>query len=76
MSVNEVGDGSLDGELGVSVRVGRTERALFGDGDHIGETSGVAVDGSGAGEDDVVDIVFLHGAEEVEGAVDVDEVVV
>lgn len=76
LSVDEVGDRSLDGELGVSVRVGGTERALFGDGDHVGETSGVAVDGGGAGEDDVVDIVLLHGAEEVDGAVDVDEVVV
>lgn len=76
LSVDKVGDGSLNGELGVSVRVGGAQGAVFGDGDHIGETSRIAVDGGGAGEDNVVDIVFLHGAEEVDGAVDIDEVVI
>lgn len=76
LSVDEIGDGSLNGEFGVSVRVGGTEGAVFGDGDHVGEASSIAVDGGGAGEDNVIDIVFLHGAEEVDCAVDVDEVVI
>lgn len=76
LGVNEVCNGKLDGELCVSVRVGRTQGALLGDGDHVGEASGVAVDGSRAREDNVVDIVLLHGAEEVDCAVDIDKVVV
>lgn len=76
LSVDDVGDGGLDGELGVAVGVGGTQRALLGDGDHVGEASGITVDGGGAGEDDVGDIVADHGAQEADGAVDVDVVVV
>lgn len=76
LGVDHVGDGGLDSELGVTVGVGRTQRAVLGDGDHVGEAGGIAVDGSRAGEDDVGDIVLHHGAEEVDGAVDVDQVVV
>lgn len=76
LSVDHVGDGGLNGELGVSVRVGGAQRAVLRDGDHIGEAGGVTVDGGGGGEDDVGDVVLHHGAEEVDGAVDVDQVVV
>ena len=76
LGVDQIGDGGLDSELGVAVGVGGTQRALLGDGDHVGEASGITVDGGGAGEDDVGDIVLDHGAQEVDGAVDVDEVVV
>ena len=76
LSVDDVGDGGLDGELGVAVGVGGTQRALLGDGDHVGEASGITVDGGGRREDDVGDIVADHGAQEADGAVDVDVVVV
>lgn len=76
LSVDHVGDGGLNGELGVTVGVGGTQRAVLGDGDHVRETGGVTVDGGRAGEDDVGDIVADHGAEQVDGAVDVDLVVV
>lgn len=76
LGVDVVGDHGLDAELGVSVRVGGTERAVFGDGDHVGEASGVAVDGRGGRENDVGDVVLGHAAQEAEGAVDVDIVVV
>ena len=76
LSVDNVGDGGLNGELGVSVGVGRAQRTLLRNGDHVGETSGITVDGGRAGEDDVGDIVADHGAEQVDGAVDVDQVVV
>lgn len=76
LSVDDVGDGGLDGELGVTVGVGGAQGAVLGDGDHVGEAGGIAVNGGGAGEDDVVDVVADHGAEEVDGAVDVDLVVV
>jgi hypothetical protein len=60
LGINDVGDGGLDGELGVTVRVGGAERAVLGDGDHVGEAGGVTVDGGGAGEDDVCDVVLHH----------------
>jgi len=62
LGIDHVGDGGLDGELGVTVRVGRTQRALLGDGNHVREASGITVDGSRAGEDDVGDIVADHSA--------------
>ena len=76
LGVDHVGDGHLDGHLGVTVGVGGALGALLGDGDHVGETGGIAVDGGGAGEDNVGDIVLDHGAQQVDGAVDVDVVVV
>lgn len=76
LGVDCVGDGELNGELGVTVGVGRAQRALLGDGNHVGETGGITIDGGGAGEDNVGDIVLDHGTQEVDGAVDVDVVVV
>lgn len=76
LGVDDVGNGVLNGELGVSVRVGGAEGAHLGDGDHVREAGGIAIDGSGAGEDDVGDIVADHGAQEADGAVDVHMVVV
>lgn len=75
LGVDVVGDHSLDAELCVSIRVGRAERALFGDGNHVGEAGGIAVDGRGGREDDVGDVVFGHAAKEAERAKDVDAVV-
>lgn len=76
LSVDHVGDGGLDGKLGVAVGVGGAQRALLGNGDHVGEAGGIAVDGGRAGEDNVGDIVANHRAQEVDGAVDIDQVVV
>lgn len=76
LGIDQVGDGGLDSELGVAVGVGGTQRAVLGDGDHVGEAGGITVDGGGAGEDNVGDIVLDHGAQEVDGAVDVDQVIV
>jgi len=76
LCVDEVRDGILNGVLGVSVRVGWAQGALLGDGDHVREAGRIAVDGGRAGEDDVGDIVALHGAQQADGAVDVDMVVV
>jgi len=76
LSVDHIGDGGLNGELGVSEGVGRAQRAMLGDGDHVGETGSITVDGGRAGEDNVGNVVADHGAQEAEGAVDVDMVVV
>lgn len=75
LGVDVVGDHGLDTELGVTVRVGRAERALFGDGDHVGEAGCIAVDGRRGREDDVGDVVLGHAAQEAERAEDVDAVV-
>ena len=76
LGVDHIGDGVLNGELGVSVGVGGAERAHLGDGNHVREAGSIAVDGSGAREDDVGDVVADHGAQEADGAVDVHMVVV
>lgn len=76
LGVDDVRNGELNGVLGVAVGVCRAERAHLGDRDHVGEAGGISVDGSGAGEDDVGDVVADHGAEEADCAVDVDMVVV
>lgn len=76
LSVDHISDGGLNGELGVSVGVGRAKRAMLRDGDHVGETSSVTIDGGRAGEDNVGNVVADHGAQKAEGAVNVDMVVV
>lgn len=76
LSVDQVGDGVLNSELGVSVGVGGAQRADLGDGDHVRETGSITVNGGRAREDDVGNIVADHRAQETDGAVDVDMVVV
>lgn len=76
LGVDDIGDCGLDGELGVTVGVGRAQRALLGDGDHVGKAGGITIDGGRAGKDNVVDIVADHGTQEVESSVNVDIVVV
>ena len=55
-----VGDDVLDHGLGTAIGVGGTNRTAFGDGDHVGESCGIAVDGRRRGEDNVADIVLGH----------------
>ncbi|KKA16122.1 hypothetical protein T310_10320, partial [Rasamsonia emersonii CBS 393.64] len=76
LRVDEVRDGRLNNELGVSVGVRGAQGALLGDGDHVREARRVTIDSGRAGEDNVGDIVALHSAEQVDRAVDVDMVVV
>lgn len=75
LGVNKVGDNVLDHGLGAAVCVGRSNGAVLRDRDHVGETSRIAVDSSGGGEDDVIDVVALHGAEQGDTATDIDTVV-
>lgn len=76
LGVDDVRDGGLNREFGVPVGVGGTQGALLGDRNHVREASGIAVDGGRAGEDDIGHIVAEHGAQEADGAVDVDIVVI
>ena len=76
LGVDLICDAELDGEFCVTIRVCGAERALFGNGNHVGKTSSVAVDGGGGREDDVGHAVSLHAAEETYCAVDVGVVVV
>lgn len=70
-----IGNDSLVRGFGATIRVGGPNRAVFGDGNHILEAGGVAVDGSRRREDDVGDIVTCHGAEKADRTVDVRAVV-
>ena len=75
LRIDHIANGILDAQLGVSVRVGRSRRARFGNGDHVGETSGIAVDGGRAGKDNIVHVMLHHGFEEVERSNHIDPVV-
>lgn len=75
LSVDVVGDDVLNHGLGAAVGVGRANGAVLGDGNHVGESSRIAVDGGGRGEDNVGDIVAGHGLEEGDAAADIDAVV-
>ena len=70
-----IGNDSLVRGLGATIRVGGPNGAVFGDGNHVLEASGVAVDGGRRREDDVGDIVTCHGAEKADGTVDVGAIV-
>lgn len=70
-----IGNNQLNCALGASVRVRGADGAVFGDGDHVGNSSGVAIDSRGRGEYNVGDIVLGHAAEESDCPADVDAVV-
>jgi len=70
-----VRDDVLDHGLGAPVRVGGADGAVLGNGYHVGEARGVAVDGGRGREDDVGHIVPGHGAQEADAAADIDAVV-
>lgn len=46
LGIDAVPDDILNHRLGASVGVGRTGRAILGDGNHVGESGSVAVNGS------------------------------
>lgn len=75
LSVDLVGDDILDDGFGASVGVGRANRAVLRDRNHVLEPRGIAVDSSAGREDDVGDVVLLHGTHERDGAADVYAVV-
>lgn len=70
-----VRDDLLVEKFGLAIGIGGPERAVLWDGDHIREACGVAVNGSGGGEDDVGDVVLGHGSEEADCAVNIDAIV-
>ena len=75
LSINEVGDNQLNCALGSSIGVCRADWAVFWDGNHIGDSGRITVDGGGGGEDNVRDIVLLHAAQENDGSAYVHAVV-
>ena len=70
-----IGNDSLVRGLGATIRVSGSNGAVFRDGNHVLEASGVAIDGGRRREDDVGDIVTCHGTEKADGTVDVCAVV-
>lgn len=75
LGIDVVLDDLLDHELGPAIGVCWASRAGLGDGNHVGEAGGVAVDGSGRGEDDVGDIVLGHRAQQGDASANIDTVV-
>jgi hypothetical protein len=61
LRINGVCDDAFYGGLCATVDICRADGAVFGDGDHVGESGRIAVDGGGGREDDVGDIVLYHG---------------
>lgn len=70
-----LGDDGLDHDLCLAVGVGGADWAVLGDRNHVRNAGGIAVDGGRRGEDNVGDIVLLHGAQERDAAADIDAVV-
>lgn len=75
LGLNEISDHQLDRALCPSVWVGGADGAVLGDGNHIGNSSGIAVDGRRRREDNVVYVVLLHASEEGDRSAHVDTVV-
>lgn len=75
LRIDMIRDDIFNHALRAAVWVGRTDWAVLGDGNHVGDTGGIAIDGRGGGEDDVGDIVFGHAAEEGDSAAHIDAVV-
>ena len=70
-----IGNNSLVRGLGTTIRVGRPNGTVFGDGNHVLEAGGIAVDGGRRRKDDIGDIVTCHGTEKADGTVDVRAIV-
>jgi hypothetical protein len=75
LGVDEVLNDVLNEALCAAVGVGGADRAVLGNRDHVLEAGGITVDGGRRGEDNICDIVLLHGAEKSDGTADVDAVV-
>ena len=75
LGLDVVGDDHLNHGLRAAVGVRGADRAALRDRDHVREARRVAVDGGRGGEDDVSHGVLGHGAEEGDGAADIDAVV-
>ena len=75
LGLDVVRDDCLDHDLCAAICVCGANRAVLGDGNHVGNAGGIAVDGGGRGEDNVGDIVLLHAAQQRDAAADIDAVV-
>ncbi len=75
LGVDVVGNDVLNHGLCAAVGVGRANGAVLGDGNHVGEARGIAVDGGRGGKDNVADAVAGHAAQEGDAAADIDAVV-
>jgi len=70
-----ISDDRFNHAFSVSIRVGGANWAILGNGYHVGNSSRIAVDGRGRGEDNIGDIVLGHAAEKSDGSANIDAVV-
>lgn len=75
LRLDVIGDDHLDDGFRATVSICGADGTCLWNRDHVGEARDVSVDCCRGGEDDVGDVVFGHGAEEGDGAADVDAVV-
>ena len=75
LSMNVVRNDRFDGGFGAAIDVGWANGTVLWDGNHVGETSGIAIDGCRGREDNVAHIVLAHRAEKCDASIDVDTVV-
>lgn len=68
-------DHHFDHHLGPPIRVGRADRAVLGNRDHVFVLCGISVDSRRRRKDNIFNIILLHCAEEGDSAADVDAVV-
>lgn len=76
LRIDDVCDGELNAVFGISIGIGWSKGAFLWDRDHVGKSCGISVHCRRRGKDNIVDIVFDHGAQQAKSAVDVDMVVV
>lgn len=75
LSVNVISDDQLDCALGSSIWVGGTDRAVFGNGNHVWYAGRISIDSRRGREDDIRDIVLGHRSQEGDGASDIHAII-
>lgn len=75
LRLDEIRNDQFDRALCASIRVGGANGAVLGDGDHVGHSSGIAVDGRGRREYDVGHVVLGHASEEGDRSSHIDAIV-
>ena len=75
LGLDVICDAGFDGRFGPAVGVCGADWADLGNGYHIFEAGGIAVDSGRRGKDDIGDIVACHRGQKTDGAVDIGAVV-
>jgi len=72
LGIDEICDEQLDGVFCVSIWVCWAKRAVLWNWNHIWEAGGITVNGGRGGEDNVGNVVLLHGTKKGDGTANID----